>query len=45
MVEGLPIGACHIKISQEGICNLRTKSSLQTTKHGFMRCAIIQEVW
>jgi hypothetical protein len=45
MVEGLPIGAWHIQIGQEGICNLCTKSSLKTTKHGLMWCAIIQEVW
>jgi hypothetical protein len=36
MVEGLPIGAWHIKIGQEGICNLCTKSSLGTTKHGLI---------
>jgi hypothetical protein len=36
MVEGLPIGAWHIKIRQEGICNLCTKSSLGTTKHGLI---------
>jgi len=35
-VEGLPIGAWHTKIGQEGICNLCTKSSLKTTKHGLM---------
>jgi hypothetical protein len=45
MVEGLPIAAWHIKIGQERICNLCTKSSLETTKHGLMWCAIIQEVW
>jgi hypothetical protein len=36
IVEGLPIAAWHIKIGQEGICNLCTKSSLETTKHGLM---------
>ncbi len=36
MVEGLPIGTWHIKIGQEGICNLCTKSSLGTTKHGLI---------
>jgi hypothetical protein len=36
MVEGLPIAAWHIKIGQEGIYNLCTKSSLKTTNHGLM---------
>jgi hypothetical protein len=36
MVERLPIGAWHIKIGQEGIYNICTKSSLETTKHGLM---------
>ncbi len=36
MVEGLPIGAWCMKIGQEGICNLCTKSTLETTQHGLM---------
>lgn len=45
MVEGLPIGAWGMKIGQEGICNLCTKSTLNTIKCELMQCAIVWEAW
>jgi hypothetical protein len=34
MVEGFPIGAWHMKIGQEGICNLCTEGTLEIVEHG-----------
>ncbi len=45
MAQGLPIGACHTKIGHQRICNLCTDGVLETSKHGLMRCATIQEAW
>ncbi len=45
MAKGLPIGAWHMKIGQEGISNLCTEGSLETTKHGLMQCIVVREAW
>ncbi len=44
MEEGLPFRAWHIKLRQDGICNL-CDEGLETLEHGLMQCASIQEAW
>jgi hypothetical protein len=45
MAKGLPIGAWHTRIGHQGICNLCDDGVLETSKHGLMRCAIVQKTW
>jgi hypothetical protein len=45
MAKGLAIGAWHMKIGQEGICNLCTKGTLEAVKHGLMQCVVVREAW
>lgn len=44
-VKGVPIGAWHMKIGQEGIYNLHTKGTLEIAKNGLMQCSIAREAW
>ncbi len=45
MAKGLPIGAWRTRIGHQRICNLCNDGFLETSKHGLMRCAIVQEAW